>query len=173
LPEPATPDRPGHRASRLPFSYGWLIVGIGFVRAIGVTARTAFSPLMPPLLDEFHRDRGLAAGAFSFGFLVSAVLGPLVGRAMDARGPRIVIMIGVVLLSPGLFLAPAIEPAMAALHHAWRSGWRRCQHVPPIIGCCAASAAAIWIAAPRRVENLRDLRFGFRNALLAFSMNGK
>jgi MFS family permease len=168
------PDRPGHWASRLPFSYGWLIVGIGFVTmAIGVTARTAFSPLMPPLLDEFHRDRGLAAGAFSFGFLVSAVLGPLVGRAMDARGPRIIIIIGVVLLSSGLFLAPAIEQPwqLYATLGVLVGGGATMLFL--IIGCCAASGAAIWIAAPRRVENLRDLRFGFRNALLAFSMNGK
>jgi MFS family permease len=39
------------------------------------------------LIDEFGWDRGLAAGAFSFGFLVSAVLGPIVGRIMDRKGP--------------------------------------------------------------------------------------
>jgi MFS family permease len=104
------PDGPRHWASRLPFYYGWLIVGIAFVTmAIGVTARAAFSLLMPPLIDEFGWDRGLAAGAFSFGFLVSAVLSPVVGRVMDARGPGIVIMTGVGLLSSGLFLAPYIE----------------------------------------------------------------
>ena len=75
-------DSRPHWSSRLPFYYGWLIVGIAFVTiAIGVTARTAFSLLMPPLIDEFRWDRGLAAGAFSFGFLVSAVLSPIVGRA--------------------------------------------------------------------------------------------
>src|SRR5690606_4635272 len=60
------------------------------------------------LIDEFGWDRGLAAGAFSFGFLVSAFLGPIVGRVMDSRGPRVVILSGVVLLSLGLFLAPYI-----------------------------------------------------------------
>ena len=102
----------GHRhwSSRLPFYYGWLIVGIAFVTmAIGVTARTAFSLLMPPLIDEFGWDRGLAAGAFSFGFLVSAIVSPVVGRVMDTRGPRMVILAGVVVLSSGLFLAPYIE----------------------------------------------------------------
>jgi len=55
-----------HWSSRLPFYYGWLIVGIAFVTmAIGVTARTAFSLLLPPLTDEFKWDRGLAAGASS------------------------------------------------------------------------------------------------------------
>ena len=99
-----------HWSVRLPFYYGWLIVGVAFVTmAIGVTARTAFSLLLPPLIDEFGWDRGLAAGAFSFGFLVSAVLSPGVGRVMDVRGPRLVIMTGVALLSLGLFLAPYIE----------------------------------------------------------------
>lgn len=99
-----------HWSSRLPFYYGWLIVGIAFVTmAIGVTARTAFSLLLPPLIDEFKWDRGLAAGAFSFGFLVSAVLSPIVGRVMDARGPRVVILIGIALMSSGLLLAPWVS----------------------------------------------------------------
>ena len=76
---------------------------------VGVTARTAFSLLMPPLIDEFGWQRGLAAGAFSFGFLVSALLSPIVGRVMDARGPRVVILTGVLLTTAGLLLAPAIE----------------------------------------------------------------
>ena len=104
------PGSTEHWSSRLPFYYGWLIVGIAFVTmAIGVTARTAFSLLMPPLIDEFGWHRGLAAGAFSFGFLVSAVLSPIVGRVMDARGPRVVIVTGVSLMTAGLFLAPRIE----------------------------------------------------------------
>jgi MFS family permease len=104
-------ERPAkHWSARLPFYYGWLIVGIAFVTmAIGVTGRTAFSLLLPPLIDEFKWDRGLAAGAFSFGFLVSAILSPIVGRVMDARGPRIVILTGVALMSAGLLLAPLVR----------------------------------------------------------------
>jgi MFS family permease len=99
-----------HWWSRLTFYYGWLIVGIAFVTmAVGVTVRTAFSLLMPPLIDEFGWHRGLAAGAFSFGFLVSAVLSPIVGRVMDVRGPRVVILTGVLLTTTGLLLAPSIE----------------------------------------------------------------
>jgi MFS family permease len=97
------------RLQRLPFYYGWLIVGIAFVTmAIAVTARTSFSLLLPPLIEEFGWERGLAAGAFSFGFLVSAVLGPIVGRVMDRKGPRLVIECGVVTVAAGLLLATAI-----------------------------------------------------------------
>ena len=51
----------------------------------------------PPILAEFGWERGLTAGAFSFGFLVSAVLSPSLGRLMDRRGPRVVIELGVAL----------------------------------------------------------------------------
>jgi MFS family permease len=105
-----TDGRQSAYLARLPFFYGWVIVGVAFVTmAIGVNARTAFSLLLPPLLDEFGWDRGLAAGAFSFGFLVSAVMSPLVGSLMDRRGPRFVIEIGVLLLAAGLLCATAIE----------------------------------------------------------------
>jgi MFS family permease len=77
--------------------------------AIGVNARTAFSLLFPPILDEFGWERGLTAGAFSFGFLVSACLSPLVGRLMDRRGPRFVIEMGVLVMGCGLLLAPFVS----------------------------------------------------------------
>jgi MFS family permease len=92
---------------RLPFFYGWVVVAIVFVTmGIGVNARTAFSLLFPPLIDEFGWERGITAGAFSFGFLVSAVLSPTLGRLMDRVGPRAVNLLGVCLMALGLVLAP-------------------------------------------------------------------
>ena len=92
---------------RLPFFYGWLIVAVVFVSmGIGVNARTAFSLLFPPILSEFGWDRGVTAGAFSFGFLVSAIMSPSLGRMMDRVGPRAVMELGVGLMAAGLLLAP-------------------------------------------------------------------
>jgi MFS family permease len=94
----------------LPFFYGWVVVAVAFVTmALGVNARTAFSLLFPPILAEFGWDRGVIAGAFSFGFLVSAVLSPSLGRLMDRRGPRVVMELGVGLVASGLLLAPLIR----------------------------------------------------------------
>jgi len=91
---------------RPPFFYGWLIVGVAFVTmAIGVNARTAFSLLFPPILAEFGWPRATTAGAFSVGFLVSAVLSPLLGRLMDRFGPRVVIELGVAAAALGLMAA--------------------------------------------------------------------
>ncbi len=95
--------------ARLPFYFGWAIVAIAFVTmALSVSARTAFSLLLPPLLDEFGWERGLVAGAFSLGFLISAVTGPVIGRLMDRHGPRPIITAGVVLVGGGMLLAPAM-----------------------------------------------------------------
>jgi MFS family permease len=95
---------------RLPFFYGWVVVAIAFVTmAIGVNARTSFSLLLPPILDEFGWGRGLTAGAFSVGFFASALFSPLLGRAMDRWGPRGVIVPGVVAVGGGLALAPLIH----------------------------------------------------------------
>jgi len=98
------------RHARLPFYYGWVIVAVAFVTmGVGVNARTAFSLLFPAILDEFGWDRGLTAGAFSFGFLTSAVLSPFIGRVVDRRGPRIVIESGVLVLAIGLFLGTLVS----------------------------------------------------------------
>src|SRR3954469_16979954 len=92
---------------RLPFFYGWIIVVVTFVTmAIGVNARTAFSLFFPPIIDEFGWERGITAGAFSFGFLVSGAVSPLIGRLMDRGGPRAVMELGIALMGGGLLLAP-------------------------------------------------------------------
>jgi len=94
------------RLARLPVFYGWIIVGIVFVTmAIGVNARTSFSLLFPPILDEFGWDRAVVAGVFSFGFFASALVSPFSGRMVDLRGPRLVVEMGVVILVAGLCLA--------------------------------------------------------------------
>lgn len=92
---------------RLPLYYGWVIVAVTFVTmGIGVNARTAFSLFYAPIINEFGWDRGLTAGAFSFGFLASAALSPLMGKLMDRTGPRTVMELGVMLMGAGLLLAP-------------------------------------------------------------------
>jgi len=93
--------------SRLPFFYGWVVVVVTFVAmGIGVNARTAFSLFFPPILQEFGWERGVTAGAFSFGFVVSGIVSPLIGRLMDRAGPRAVMEVGVALMGGGLLLAP-------------------------------------------------------------------
>src|SRR6202050_662768 len=107
MSENTSTSRSSSLSARLPFFYGWVLVGVAFVTmAVGVNARTAFSLLFPPILAEFGWDRGVTAGAFSFGFLVSALVTPWIGRLMDRRGPLIVVEAGVATMAAGLLLAP-------------------------------------------------------------------
>src|SRR5712691_3746006 len=100
----------GSMPRRLPVFYGWVIVAVAFVTmGLGVNARTAFSLLFPPILDEFGWERGTTAGAFSFGFIAAIAYAPAIGMLMDRFGPRLVIPLGAVLVSAGMILATFIS----------------------------------------------------------------
>ena len=93
-------------SDRIPFYYGWIVVAVAFVSmAIGVNARTSFSLLFPPILDEFGWDRATIAAAFSIGFVTSTILSPVVGALMDKYGPRFVIPLGATLTALGFYTA--------------------------------------------------------------------
>lgn len=99
---------------QLPFFYGWIVVAVAFVTmGIAVNARTSFSLLFPALLDEYQWDRGLIAGAFSLGFVVSGIITPVFGYIMDRWGPRIAIPIGATLVVAGLAIATTISTPFA------------------------------------------------------------
>ena len=53
-------------AHRIPFYYGWVIVAVGFITmGVGLNARTTFSLLFPPILDEFGWSRGTVAVSYT------------------------------------------------------------------------------------------------------------
>jgi sugar phosphate permease len=96
--------------AKLPFYYGWIVIAVAFVTmAIAVNARTAFSLLFPAILEEFHWDRGVIAGAFSIGFVASGLFTPLMGYVMDRWGPRAVIPFGAVMVIGGLLGATTVS----------------------------------------------------------------
>ncbi|MBL8385979.1 MAG: MFS transporter [Burkholderiales bacterium] len=106
MSRPESPLKP----PRLPFFYGWLIIAVAFVTmGIGVNARTAFSLLFPPIVTEFGWERGVTAGAFSFGFFISAIGSPVLGRLMDRHGPLVIVEAGVAMMALGLFLAAYVS----------------------------------------------------------------
>ena len=100
-------------AARLPFYYGWVVVATAFVTmSVGVSARTSFSLLFPPILDEFGWERGVTAAAFSIGFAASVMLVPTLGFVVSRFGPRVMIPAGATITASGLVCATfATTPA--------------------------------------------------------------
>lgn len=99
-----TGPRPGALA-RLPFYYGWVVVSVAFVTlGVGVSVRTAFSLLYPPMLEEFGWPRAETAAIFSVGFATSMLITPFIGVAINRIGPGIVMATGSVLVGGGLVL---------------------------------------------------------------------
>lgn len=106
MAESLSPPRHGGLAARLPFFYGWVVVAVAFVTmGIGVNARTAFSLVFPPILDEFGWPRGETAATFSIGFATATLYAPFLGLVFDRFGIRFMLPLGALLVSGGFALA--------------------------------------------------------------------
>ena len=79
-------------AQRTPFYYGWVVAGAVLMTMTisGAVAAPMFSVFIPRWSDEFGWSRTAISGAFSFGTIAAALAGPLVGRALDKYGGRLV-----------------------------------------------------------------------------------
>jgi MFS family permease len=91
---------------------------LGVVSALGLSQTLAWASsyylpaiLADPMAADLGVSRGVVFGAFSASLLIAAVLGPAVGRAIDRRGGRGVLMWSSLVLAAGLAaLAAASEP---------------------------------------------------------------
>lgn len=83
--------------------YGWWIVAASFVLNALSSGFifSGFSIFFVPLREEFGWSRTLLSGGMSLLRVESAFLGPIEGWIIDKIGPRIVVLIGVVLLGGG------------------------------------------------------------------------
>ncbi len=84
---------------RLPFFYGWIILGCvccaGFSRQGGAVA--TLSIFVEPMTREFGWSRTAISGAVSLGGLLAALTSPTLGRLLDRQGARLVLTLAVLL----------------------------------------------------------------------------
>ena len=87
---------------RLPFFYGWVILGCaccaGLSRQGGAVA--TLSVFVSPMTAEFGWSRTALSGAVSLGGLLAAVAAPSLGRLLDREGARLVLCVAI--LTTGL-----------------------------------------------------------------------
>jgi len=85
------------RGGRKVFYGWWLLAGSVAAMAVGSgVSFWSFGLYIDPLESEFGWSRAEVSLGFSISLLVSGLSGPLIGRWIDARGPRLVILIGAV-----------------------------------------------------------------------------
>ena len=97
--------------------YGWLVVAGAFVSHLlsyGVLT-VAFGVFFPFMADALHLGRGLLASISAAARLVSAAVSPLVGPLVDRRGPRLVMVLGVLSLAGGTAVLAAAQSAWHVL----------------------------------------------------------
>ena len=88
-------------ARRLPFFYGWVIVGC--TMCSGVVRQTAavatLSIFLVPMTDEFGWSRSGISGAVSLGGVLGAFVAPLIGPLFDRHGSRALLITSAVVVS--------------------------------------------------------------------------
>lgn len=107
-------------AQRLPFHYGWFLMGAGVVCNTVSNFATfwAVSLWIPAIADDFEVARTPVVTAFLTGQAASALVGPFVGRFIDRNGARRPLLLGSVLFPAALFLT-SLATSLPLLYLGW------------------------------------------------------
>ncbi|HYC64086.1 MAG TPA: MFS transporter [Reyranellaceae bacterium] len=83
--------------SRLPFFYGWVVLGCiclaGFARQGPAVA--VLSVFVVPMTAEFGWSKAAVGAAVSLGGILAAIISPVIGPVLDRRGARLVLCLAV------------------------------------------------------------------------------
>jgi OFA family oxalate/formate antiporter-like MFS transporter len=102
----AIPALPLLLRGRLPFFYGWVILGClccaGFSRQGPAVA--TLSIFVEPLTREFGWSRAALSGAVSLGGVLAALTSPLIGPLLDRHGSRVALSLAVLATGAAMML---------------------------------------------------------------------
>jgi MFS family permease len=100
------PRLPALIAGRLPFFYGWVVLGVlccaGFSRQ--GPAVSTLSVFVTPLILDFGWSRTALSGAVSLGGILAAVVSPAIGPFLDRAGSRLLLSYAVLTTGAALLL---------------------------------------------------------------------
>lgn len=104
-------------AVRLPFFYGWVVLGVlccaGFARqGPGVATLSVF---VTPLIHDFGWSRTALSGAVSLGGILAAIVSPAIGPFLDRAGSRLVLCYAVLTTGAALLLL-SLTPSLAVFY---------------------------------------------------------
>ena len=97
-----TPDPQVRNPLNVRFFYGWVVVATTFVASLMAAGiRAAPQTFVRPLEADFGWSRGAINAAVSINLVLYGAIGPIGGRIQDRRGPRVVMLVALVLLAVG------------------------------------------------------------------------
>ena len=112
-----TPSLPRLLSGRLPFFYGWVILGClccaGFSRQGPAVA--TLSIFVEPLTREFGWSRAALSGAVSLGGVLAALLSPLIGPLVDRYGSRIALSVAILVNASAMMLL-SLTPSLLVFY---------------------------------------------------------
>ena len=152
-------------AQRLPFYYGWVIVGCATCSSIvrQVAAVATLSIFIVPMTVEFGWSRSGISGAVSAGAVLGALVAPFVGPLFDRHGSR-VLLVASALVASGCCIALAGTQGLLWFYVAFSLS-RMMFSSPFEIG--TSSAVAQWFVRRRaRAMSLLAMSAGFGLTLL-------
>ena len=88
-------------AQRLPFFYGWVIVGCTMCSSVvrQAAAVATLSIFLVPMTDEFGWSRTGVSGAVALGGVLGAIVAPFIGSLFDRHGSRALLIASAVAVS--------------------------------------------------------------------------
>jgi MFS transporter, OFA family, oxalate/formate antiporter len=103
--------------ARLPFFYGWVILGCVCCAAVARQgpAVATLSIFVEPMTSDFGWSRTALSGAVSLGGVMAAVLSPLIGPLLDRRGARMMLC-SAVLVTGACTMALSLTQSLPAFY---------------------------------------------------------
>ena len=138
LEELALKEKTDKAAGTIP-AYGYLVVAVGsLIFLINGSTAPVVSVLLKPVVEEFGWRQADAVLGYSLSFLVTGILGVVMGRLTDKLGPRIVVAVfGSFLGIANLFLSQAQSLWQFQLYYALFIGLGSSALVTPVIATIA------------------------------------
>lgn len=98
-------------AQRLPFYYGWVILGCVCCVAVARVgpAVATLSIFVTPMTEEFGWSRAALSGAVSLGGVLAALASPAIGTFLDRKGPRTILLAAVVTTGVTILLLSGVQ----------------------------------------------------------------
>ncbi|MBI4498215.1 MAG: MFS transporter [Chloroflexi bacterium] len=156
-------------AARLPFFYGWVIVGMSIVSGFLASGMTnlVMGVLLKPMSEDLGWSRTLVAGALAAGTVGGGVLAPIIGRLADRRGPRLLMSGGAAIVG-SLFLALPLTQAAWQFYAVYIPG--RALSVNAMVGVVPLTAVANWFFAKRpRAMGMVSMALALGGSLMALA----